>query len=131
MTGTDITGQVDTDFLQAFADTWNRHDIDAMMSFMADGCVFDLSSGPDVNGKRFEGAEQVRAGYQAVLDAFPDGRWSITTHFVSGDRGVSQWVFTGTTADGSQIEVNGCDLFTFREGKISVKDSYRKTRTAG
>ncbi len=131
VTSTDVTGQVDTGFLQAFADAWNRHDIDAMMSFMADDCVFELSSGPDVNGKRFEGTEQVRACYQAVLDAFPDGRWNATTHFVNGDRGVSQWVFTGTSADGSRVEVNGCDLFAFRDGKIAVKDSYRKNRTMG
>jgi hypothetical protein len=26
--------------------------------------------------------------------------------------------------------VNGCDLFTFRDGKIAVKDSYRKNRPA-
>ena len=26
------------------------------------------------------------------------------------------------------MEVNGCDLFTFRNGKIALKNSYRKTR---
>jgi hypothetical protein len=24
--------------------------------------------------------------------------------------------------------VNGCDLFTFRDGKLAIKNSYRKTR---
>jgi ketosteroid isomerase-like protein len=41
---------------------------------------------------------------------------------------VSEWTFTGTRADGSRVEVNGCDVFTFREGKIAVKNSYRKNR---
>lgn len=125
-----ISDQVDTNFLQEFADAWNRHDLDGMMSFMGEDCVFELSSGPDVMGKRFEGTYQVRKGYQAVLEAFPDGRWNVTTHFVSGERGVSQWVFTGSNPDGTSVEVNGCDLFTFKEGKIIVKDSYRKARTA-
>ena len=44
--------------------------------------------------------------------------------------GVSEWVFTGTTTDGRTVEVNGCDLFTFREGKIAVKSSFFKNRTA-
>ncbi|TPQ33302.1 DUF4440 domain-containing protein, partial [Cupriavidus pinatubonensis] len=30
------TTPVGTDLLQAFNDAWNRHDIDALMSFMAD-----------------------------------------------------------------------------------------------
>ena len=28
--------------------------------------------------------------------------------------------------DGSRAEVDGCDLFTFRNGKIAVKNSFRK-----
>jgi ketosteroid isomerase-like protein len=41
---------------------------------------------------------------------------------------VSEWTFTGTRVDGTRIEVNGCDLFTFRGGKIALKNSYRKSR---
>jgi len=28
------------------------------------------------------------------------------------------------------VEVTGCDLFTFRDGRIAVKNSYRKQRSA-
>jgi ketosteroid isomerase-like protein len=45
-----------------------------------------------------------------------------------GDRGVSEWTFTGTSKDGTRVEVSGCDLFTFRNGKIAVKNSFRKNR---
>jgi ketosteroid isomerase-like protein len=31
-----VITQVTTDVLQAFADAWNRHDVDALMSFMTD-----------------------------------------------------------------------------------------------
>jgi ketosteroid isomerase-like protein len=41
---------------------------------------------------------------------------------------VSEWTFTGTQKDGQYVEVTGCDLFTFRTGKIAVKNSYRKNR---
>jgi ketosteroid isomerase-like protein len=47
---------------------------------------------------------------------------------VTGDRGVSEWTFSGTRSDGKRIEVNGCDLFTFLDGKIAVKNSFRKNR---
>jgi steroid delta-isomerase-like uncharacterized protein len=120
--------QVTVDVLQAFADAWNRHDIDALMSFMSDDCVFEASAGPDVSGTRFAGREAVRAGFAEVWATFPDARWNGARHFVVGDRGVSEWTFTGTRADGTRIEVHGCDLFTFRGGKIALKNSYRKQR---
>lgn len=114
--------------LQAFADAWNRHDVEALMRFMTDDCVFEASAGPDVCGTRYVGTEAVRAGYAEVWTTFPDAQWHSPRHFVAGDRGVSEWTFTGTRADGSRVEVHGCDLFTFRDGKILLKNSYRKNR---
>lgn len=118
-----------TDVLQAFADAWNRHDIDALMAFMTDDCVFESSAGPDVCGTRYAGPEAVRAGFSEVWTTFPDAHWGHARHFVQGERGVSEWTFTGTRADGSRVEVHGCDLFTFRDGKIALKNSYRKNRS--
>jgi steroid delta-isomerase-like uncharacterized protein len=120
--------EVTPEILQAFADAWNRHDADALMSFMTDDCVFEPSAGPDVCGTRYVGREAVRAGYADVWSTFPDAHWGNARHFVAGDRGVSEWTFTGTRTDGTRVEVNGCDLFTFRAGKIAVKNSYRKNR---
>jgi steroid delta-isomerase-like uncharacterized protein len=125
---TDVTVKVSTELLEAFADAWNRHDANALMSFMTPDCVFESSAGPDVCGARHQGAEAVRAGYVQVWTTFPDAHWGNARHFVCGDRGVSQWTFTGTGADGTRVEVHGCDLFTFRDGKIALKDSYRKNR---
>jgi steroid delta-isomerase-like uncharacterized protein len=117
--------------LDRFAGAWNRHDLEALMSMMTDDCVFDASAGPQVNGRRSEGQQAVRAAYAEVFDTFPDAHWAHARHFVAGNRGVSEWTFTGTRADGMRVEVNGCDLLTFRDGRIAVKNSYRKNRTAG
>jgi steroid delta-isomerase-like uncharacterized protein len=116
--------------LARFADAWNRHDLDALMSMMTDDAVFAASAGPDVDGERSEGRQAVRAAYAAVFDTFPDARWADARHFVAGDRGVSEWTFSGTRRDGQRVEVTGCDLFTFRDGLIAVKNSYRKNRPA-
>jgi steroid delta-isomerase-like uncharacterized protein len=121
----------DTDLIELldrFAEAWNRHDLDALMSMMTDDCVFAASAGPDVDGQRSEGRQAVRAAYAAVFEACPDAHWANPRHFIAGDRGVSEWTFTGTQKDGRRVEVNGCDLFTFREGRIAVKNSYRKNR---
>jgi taurine dehydrogenase small subunit len=123
-----VITQVTTDMLQAFANAWNRHDVDALMSFMTDDCVFEASAGPDVCGTLYEGRKAVRAGFSEVWATFPDAHWGNARHFVCGNRGVSEWIFTGTRADGTRVEVNGCDVFTFRDDKIAVKNSYRKNR---
>ena len=121
--------EVTPEVLQAFADAWNRHDVDALMSFMTDDCVFEASAGPAVCGTRYAGSEAVRAGFAEVWATFPDAHWGHARHLVCGDRGLSEWTFTGTRADGTRVEVNGCDLFVFRDGKIALKNSYRKNRT--
>ncbi len=116
--------------LDRFADAWNRHDLDALMSMMTDDCVFQASAGPQVDGQRSEGKDAVRAAYAAVFETFPDAHWANPRHMVSGNRGVSEWTFSGTQRDGTRVEVTGCDLFTFRDGRIAVKNSYRKNRPA-
>jgi hypothetical protein len=40
--------------------------------------------------------------------------------------GMSKWTLTGTTREGTRREVNGCDFYTFRDGKVIRKDSYWK-----
>lgn len=116
--------------LQNFTDAWNRHDIDALMSFMTDDCVFEAAAGSQACGTRYTGREAVRDGFALAWAAFPDAQWINGRHFVCGDRGVSEWTFVGTKADGTRVHANGCDLFTFRGGKIAVKNAFRKDRPA-
>ena len=124
----DVTRDVTIDTLDAFADAFNRHDADAVVSFMTDDCVFEASAGPEICGARFVGRDAVRAAFTEVFATFPDAQWSGAKHFIQGMRGVSEWTFTGTRADGARVEVHGCDVFTFRDGKIALKNSYRKNR---
>src|SRR5438445_11603869 len=91
--------QVTEEFLQAFGQAWNRHDIDALMSFMAEDCVFHAAAGTELYGKTFEGREAVREGFQLAWQTFPDAAWLDADHFVHGDRGVSESTFCVTKAD--------------------------------
>ena len=123
-----VMREVTVEVLQAFADAWNRHDVDALMSMMADDGAFEASAGDNVDGERHVGRLAVRAAFAAVFAEYPDAHWGNARHFVHGERGVSEWTFTGTRTDGTRVEVHGCDLFTFRDGKIALKNSYRKNR---
>ncbi len=126
-----MSKQPDIAFLQAFNQAWNDHDIDALMDFMADDCAFHAVAGPDLLGRSFIGREQVREGFQLAWQNFPDAAWLDGTHFVVGDRGVSESTFVGTrAADGARIEARMVDVFTFKDGKIAVKNAFRKDRPA-
>jgi ketosteroid isomerase-like protein len=117
--------------LDAFFEAgWNAHDLDLLMTFMSDDCVFESTARPEACGTRHAGPERVREAFARVFATFPDARFGAARHFVSGDRGLSEWVFTGTSGDGRKVEVNGCDVFTFRGGKIALKSSFFKNRTA-
>ncbi|CAM4275008.1 nuclear transport factor 2 family protein [Comamonas aquatilis] len=122
--------QPDAQFLAHFADAWNRHDIDALMSFMADECEFHAVAGPDLMGRSFVGRDAVREGFQMAWQAFPDAAWVDGEHFVQGERGVSECTFKGTKADGQRVEARMVDVFTFRDGKIAIKNAFRKDRPA-
>jgi taurine dehydrogenase small subunit len=114
--------------LDDFAAAWNRHDVDGLMACMAPECAFETAAGKDVNGTRHVGRDAVRRAYAAVFETYADARWNHPAHFVAGDRAVSEWTFTGTTKDGTKVEMNGCDIFTLQDGKIALKNSYRKQR---
>jgi ketosteroid isomerase-like protein len=124
-----LASEVTVAMLQAFGEAWNRHDVDAIMAYMADECAFETTAGPEPCGKRYEGRERVRQAFGRVFAMFPDAHFGDARHFVAGDRGLSEWRFTGTR-DGARIEVDGCDVFTFRDGKIALKSSFFKQRTA-
>ena len=97
--------KVTADFLDAFAAAWNRHDVDAILSMMTPDCVFEASRGPEVKGTVYVGQEEARRGIEEVFATFPDAQWNSLKHFIAGDRGVSEWVFTGTDPSGF-IEVH-------------------------
>jgi steroid delta-isomerase-like uncharacterized protein len=123
-----IVTPITTATLAAFSDAWNRHDIDALMSFMSDDCVFQTAAGADACGTRHSGRDAVREAFAAAWEALPDAQWVNGTFFVQGDFGVSQWTFTGTAADGSRVETDGVDVFAFKDGKIQSKNAFRKVR---
>ena len=119
---------VDLQFLIDFNAAWNRHDIEALMGFMAEDCAFHAVAGPDLLGRSFIGRDAVRAGFMLAWQTCPDASWTEGEHFISGARGVSESTFRGTRADGARIEARMVDVFTFRDGRITVKNAFRKDR---
>jgi len=67
---------VTTKDLEAFfRDGWNRHDVDLLMTFMSDQCVFETTAGSEACGTRHRGRERVREAFAKVFSVFPDARF--------------------------------------------------------
>ena len=118
--------QADAHMLEEFLAAFNRHDVDAIMEFFTEDCVFETPRGPDPWGRRLTGKAEVRTGIEARFAGIPDIHYGGDGHWVCGDRGVSEWTITGTDVSGARVEVRGCDLFELRDGKVARKDSYWK-----
>ncbi len=117
---------VTVDTLKMLYVAFNRHDIDTIMGFFAEDCSMDLPRGTSPWGTRYIGKAKVREGIESRFAGIPDVHYGDEHHWVSGNRGVSEWILTGTTTKGMRVEVHGCDLWEFRDGQIIRKDSYWK-----
>ena len=112
--------------LKEILEAFNRHDLDGIMAFFAEDCVLDMPRGPHPWGQRVAGKALVREALASRFAGIPDVHYGNDRHWVAGDRGVSEWTLTGTTAAGKPIAVCGCDLWEFRDGAVIRKDSYWK-----
>lgn len=121
-----MTEQVTTELLKGFLDAFNRHDLNAIMSYFADDCVFYMPRGAKPRGDRYLGKKEVSEGLAKRFEGIPDVHYGDDLHWVCGNFGVSEWTLTGTSTSGQQIEVRGVDLLEFAHGKITRKDSFWK-----
>lgn len=117
------------ELLEAVLDAFNRHDLDAIMGYFAEDAVMEMPRGADPWGSRYTGKAAVREGLAGRFAGLPDVHYADERHWVCGDRGVSEWLLTGTTTAGDRIAVRGCDLWEFRDDLIVRKDSYWKIVT--
>ena len=117
---------VTVETLKEILEAFNRHDLDAIMEYFSDECSFDFPRGPEPWGQRFIGKDQVREALAGRFKGIPDVHYGDDRHWVAKDMGVSEWTLTGITTSGISLEVRGCDLWEFRNGKVVRKDSYWK-----
>ena len=114
------------DVLKRFLDAFNQHDLDSIMSYFAEDCVFYMPRGAGPRGDRYVGKRDVRAGLAKRFEGIPNVHYGDERHWACGDLGVSEWTLTGTSVLGKSLEVRGGDLLEFVGGKITRKDSFWK-----
>ena len=108
-------------------DAYNRHDVEGIVRHFAEDSSWLLSRGVPPGGGRARGLDEIRAMAHRRFRTIPDMYWDIRSHWVSGNRGCSEWTVSGTETNGNKINWLGIDVWELNDdGKIVTKDTYWK-----
>jgi ketosteroid isomerase-like protein len=110
--------------VERFNVAFNNHDADAVMEAMTEDCIFE-NTAPPPDGRRYEGAKDVRAYWEKFFASNPDAHFEAEEMFASGDRCIVRWVYR-KTKNGQPWHLRGVDIFKVRNGKVAEKLSYVK-----
>ena len=123
MAGTDRSAlaQWVLDFTEAF----NRDDLDGVMSCMADGAVYD-----EFNGTRSEGKVAIRAAFEPQFRGdFGVIRFQREDLILDHEAGKALISWTCSfQLDDSSVAWRGLDVLHFRDGLVTVKETYAKAQ---
>jgi ketosteroid isomerase-like protein len=94
----------------------NAHDLEAMLAcFQADY----QSEQPRFPSRTFQGVDQVRANWSAVLQAIPDFHAETVRSAVDGDTVFAEVHWTGTKADDTPLDERGVIIAGIRDDRIA------------
>jgi len=113
---------MDAERLTQFATAWQRGDVESLMSFVTDDCVYVTTTGPEP-GTAFAGREDVRRGFTDMLATDDGSVVEFATPQVFGDHGLLEW---SQQARDGKLLARGCDVFEFEGDRVRRKDAFRK-----
>ena len=120
--------KVTIELLDEIQDGFNRHDVDAILSHFVDDCEWLMARGPSApEGRRCRGKREIGEVLRDRYGQIPDMRWEEMRHWIfDSEKALSEWVVRGTPVGGEPFAYLGCDLWEFRDGYVTKKDTYWK-----
>ena len=121
--------QVTIALLDEIQDGFNKQDVAAILSHFTDDCCWVMARGPKApEGRVCVGKKEIGEVLSGRYKQIPDMRWEEMKHWIStdGSKAASEWVVRGTHVGGQAFEYVGCDLWEFRDGYVTKKDTYWK-----
>ena len=108
-----------------FTEAFNREDIDEVMSYFAEGAIYD-----EFNDIRHVGTDAIRAAFvPQFAGKYGRMRFHIEDLFldVEGSKALIRWVLT-MEEDARQGAYRGLDILQFDNGKLVEKHTYCKAK---
>jgi ketosteroid isomerase-like protein len=115
---------------EAFARAWREKDLSRLRDLVTEDVVYGASVGPEP-GRTYRGRDAVQQGFAEMLayDA-ATGVHAGQQTFV-GDRLYAEWAYDTPDGRGGTQLTRGIDIIEFRDGRISLKQAFRKTPARG
>jgi steroid delta-isomerase-like uncharacterized protein len=118
-----------TRMLEDYFTTWNSQDVERLLSFFTDNCLYE-----DVSLKRIvRGKAELRTLLESVFTDIASFKMEIKSVFSSGTWGASEWTMSGRfvhssdpalTATGKSFLVRGATIFELSDRKINRNTDY-------
>ena len=93
----------------------NQHDLKAFLDCFDADYQSEQPVHPD---RAFQGSEQVRKNWSTIFSGVPDFRSELLRTATEGDTGWAEWRWSGTHADGKELEMRGVTVFGVRDNRI-------------
>src|SRR5215831_10156950 len=100
----------------------NARDREAAVALFASEGVFR----PGAAGASFEGPEAIADSLFGFLELHESGRFEVLREMFAGDGAYNEWKWVGVTTEGEPSESHGCDYYLVRDGKVALKNTFRK-----
>jgi ketosteroid isomerase-like protein len=94
----------------------NAHNLEGMLACFREDY---RSEQPLFPARTFQGIDQVRANWSALLDGIPDFRGEIVRSAVDGDTVFVEIHWTGTKADGTPLDERGVIIMGIRDDRVA------------
>jgi ketosteroid isomerase-like protein len=108
--------------VRALNDALNARDREATVALFASDGVFR----PGAAGVGFEGPEAATDALFGFLELHESGRFEILHEVYAGEEAYNEWKWVGVANDGEPSESHGCDYYLIRDGKVALKNTFRK-----
>jgi steroid delta-isomerase-like uncharacterized protein len=105
----------------------NSHDVDKLLTFFTDDCVYeDVTMGLVNHGKK-----ELKDFFNSMFVMSPDLKFELKSAFGTGDWAGIEWIMTGTYAHGTvpgmpatgkEYSIRGTSIREMRNGKV-IRDS--------
>ena len=108
--------------VRALTGALNARDREATVALFASDGIFR----PGAAGASFAGPEAIADSLFGFLGAHKSGQFETVHEVFAGDEAYHEWRWAGVTNDGQPAESHGCDYYLIRDGKVALKNTFRK-----
>lgn len=115
-------------FVQAYAAAWSTQNVERILSFFTEDCVYEDVALDAVN----TGKQELEAFLRATFAAIPDFRIEPKAAFAAGTQVANEWVMSGTQtgpfpgipATNKWFSVRGASIMEVEQGRIRRNTDY-------